>query len=120
MTKVYEAVPLHLVASINIRIIELLTPPTQHSEADSLITCRMHTVSLDDLPLYTALSYTRGDEGATESIVLNKKTVNVRRNLHDFLQEAQRRNFEGSLWIDALCIDQSKVSERNHQVAIMG
>jgi len=44
----------------------------------------------------------------------------VREKLRNFLQEARRRKHQGFLWIDALCIDQSNVDERNHQVAMMG
>jgi uncharacterized glyoxalase superfamily metalloenzyme YdcJ len=44
----------------------------------------------------------------------------VRQNLWDFLDQAQKVQYEDYLWIDALSIDQTNHSERDRQVAIMG
>ncbi|UPX20767.1 uncharacterized protein EKO05_0010988 [Ascochyta rabiei] len=46
----------------------------------------------------------------------------VLQNLFEFLCMAREGTFDLStpLWIDALCIDQTNLSERNHQVAQMG
>jgi hypothetical protein len=97
---------------------------------------------------YLALSYTWGSPNAGKSISIDGKSFEVRDNLWDFLNEActrgtftrrptptsehlrtMRMMFPGTcipgeeqdfLWIDAICIDQSQVEERNHQVAMMG
>ncbi|KAH6615385.1 heterokaryon incompatibility protein-domain-containing protein [Boeremia exigua] len=47
----------------------------------------------------------------------------ISENLHKFLQEVQiwaQRGFNQPLWIDAICIDQSCIVERGHQVQRMG
>lgn len=44
----------------------------------------------------------------------------VRQNLWDFLYRARANGITGYLWIDAICIDQTRVRERNHQVNVMG
>ena len=44
----------------------------------------------------------------------------MRRNLWDFLRVARHSYPSRPLWIDAICIDQASLSERNHQVAQMG
>jgi hypothetical protein len=41
-------------------------------------------------------------------------------NLWDFLHEARSRKDQRRLWVDALCINQSHIDEKNHQVGIMG
>jgi hypothetical protein len=61
-----------------------------------------------------------GETIADHTIEINGTTFLVRKNLWNFLDRAWKEDFEGYLWIDALCIDQTKVRERNHQVALMG
>jgi hypothetical protein len=120
MDDIYDAVPLAHGTSTNIRVIEILDSPA--GETDSLIACKFHTTSLNDAPAYTALSYTWGSPDDTRMIELDGKAFEVRRNLWDFLDEARRRKDTRSdrLWIDAICIHQAHVSERNHQVGMMG
>jgi hypothetical protein len=72
---------------------------------------------------YSALSYTWGDEPAEIPITVNESTFLVTPNLAAAL-EGLRNNakFGGksrTLWIDAICINQEDVNERNHQVAQM-
>jgi hypothetical protein len=47
----------------------------------------------------------------------------LRENLHDFLGQMQRLDekepSDEYLWIDQISIDQSKTSERNHQVQMV-
>ncbi|KAH7356247.1 heterokaryon incompatibility, partial [Pyrenochaeta sp. MPI-SDFR-AT-0127] len=76
---------------------------------------------LDDPPPYQALSYTWGDLATTNTITLNGTPFAVRENLCNFLnrwrQALQPMRF---LWIDAICINQESIPERNHQVGMMG
>ena len=44
----------------------------------------------------------------------------IRENLRDALRAVRDPNESRMLWIDALCIDQENVEERNHQVGLMG
>jgi hypothetical protein len=64
---------------------------------------------------YEALSYEWGDSDASRKILINGMKFFVRDNLWSALyhlrEESARR-----LWIDAICIDQDNVRERNHQV----
>src|SRR5690242_2728262 len=85
---------------------------------DDLVRCTMETFSLKTLPEYSALSYTWGPEHPTYTILVNGKTLSVRQNLFDFLQEIRHRR-EEYFFIDQICIDQSNHSERNNQVQLM-
>lgn len=78
---------------------------------------------------YTCLSYRWGTDHPTHRIIINGKAMYIRRNLHDFLtvqknkaSQSQERKLRSTpwLWIDALCIDQDNINERNHQVQQMG
>lgn len=69
---------------------------------------------------YVCLSYAWGDPGDEHPIRINDELIFVRRNLWDFLMAARKRFTFCRLWIDALCIDQANVGERNQQVQQMG
>lgn len=72
-------------------------------------------------PVYVALSYMWDHAHENVPIFCNGLIVEVGQNLRSFLQ--QFRKTAGSdgawLWIDALCINQDDISERNHQFGQM-
>lgn len=69
---------------------------------------------------YTALSYVWGSGVAVDTIVLNQFVVlPVRPNLHRALCALRRKDVPTVLWVDAICIDQAKIEERNDQVRLM-
>lgn len=82
---------------------------------------------IDTRPRYSALSYTWGEPEPCEAIVLDGQHFTVRQNLHDALQRLTSRArgrsrliAKGSLfWVDALCIDQSNLTERSQEVRMM-
>jgi hypothetical protein len=115
----YAHVQLPLGNSTTIRLLEIL--PAASEDDTAIISCKLHLASMGDS--YVALSYMWGTEEGQMAIELNGIKVNVRRNLWDCLHQAridQRTDGTLMLWIDALVIQQNVVSERNHQVALMG
>ncbi|KAL2065722.1 hypothetical protein VTL71DRAFT_3392 [Oculimacula yallundae] len=52
---------------------------------------QLFTVSLEDLPIYTALSYAWGTGAPDETIILDGKALPVSVNLHDALRELRAR-----------------------------
>lgn len=94
----------------------------EHS-ADSLAPLRseLYQVSLDDSNLqYTALSYTWGDPLVTTSIFINSIEIQVTLNLEAALRHIRHPLETVILWVDALCINQRDISEKNYQVRMMG
>ena len=73
---------------------------------------------LNGMP-YEALSYTWGTNEKPEQIILNGERLMVAKNLYSALQYLRFKNEDRILWIDAICIDQSHIAERNHQVGHM-
>lgn len=71
-------------------------------------------------PKYEALSYAWGNRTTTKVIHNLDKTIPVTANLHSALQHLRYENRSRKLWIDALCIDQNDIDERNQQVRLMG
>lgn len=95
--------------------------------AEGLVRCEMSQTTIE--AEYTCLSYRWGDDdpSTSKTILLKGMSFTVRQNLHDFLyltctehEMSPVVEANGKYWIDALCIDQSNASERNHQVAQMG
>jgi hypothetical protein len=107
----------------NIRLLGLL--PNKHEAAP--LRCKLRNYSLQKLGtrthLYEALSYTWGDlENDLEkrrSISVNKQNLAVTENLHAALLRLRDRSLERILWIDAICIDQENLEEREQQVRLM-
>ncbi|KAK5170979.1 uncharacterized protein LTR77_004123 [Saxophila tyrrhenica] len=85
------------------------------------IQCELRAFSLNDKPVFTALSYCWTKEPPTETIVLQGKPFPVRPNLYNYLHaRAQEGDASEWIFIDALCINQENVGERSEQVALMG
>lgn len=85
------------------------------------IRCKLSTRSLDiDKFTYHALSYLWGAETPSYTIQVDGKGFRVRENLWRFLRRAQRRFHDIPFFIDAICIDQTNLHERNQQVQMMG
>ncbi|PMD41093.1 hypothetical protein L207DRAFT_632593 [Hyaloscypha variabilis F] len=61
-----------------------------------------------------------GSELKTQTICINGSEISVRENLWLALQHLRWTSEARVLWIDALCIHQQNVHERNHQVSQMG
>lgn len=71
-------------------------------------------------PSYKALSYTWGAPEHSKTISLQGTTVSVRENLWQALRHLRSSEKELRLWIDAICINQTNIPERNQQVSRMG
>ncbi|KAN0108649.1 Heterokaryon incompatibility protein (HET) domain containing protein [Hyaloscypha variabilis] len=106
--------------------------------------CTLHIVSLDESTYFEGLSYVCGDPTITAPIQLRappRRTTDdaeqfpalsglveyedrntqwpVTTNLEAALRYLRHESEVRILWIDAICIDQSNIEERNHQVPLM-
>jgi hypothetical protein len=90
------------------------------NEDDPLVAQLAHSVMHDDVA-YHALSYTWGsnDDQAIYPILLNGQRFMIRKNLDRCLRELRHESSKINVWIDAVCIDQNSVSERNRQIPRM-
>jgi hypothetical protein len=103
----------------NIRLIHIL-PSIGYND---IIECKMtpsatyHSYRADFQP-YDALSYEWADARNVKEIILDGKTFYIRENLWHAMRRL-RSDKPVTFWIDAICIDQTNISERNHQVSQM-
>jgi len=100
----------------HIRLLEV-----QQGDSEQHVVCAMSVWPLESAPPYSAISYTWGDPALTTSITIDGRTMVVRQNGEYALQQTfaieKKKKY---VWVDAVCIDQTNVEERGHQVAIMG
>lgn len=114
MDNAYSHAPLDL-SGAYFRLVEL-----QPCGPADLIKCRLTTHALPpDCPEYIALSYMWDHVSPQDEIELNGVRFPVGHSLWTFLNQMRLDKKFGTYWIDALCIDQSNVQERNHQVQVM-
>jgi hypothetical protein len=83
------------------------------------IHCSLARVSLDDAPSYEALSYAWGPPRRTRLIYLNEVPWAITNNLESALRHLRYLDRPRVLWIDALCINQRDLLERNSQITHM-
>lgn len=79
-----------------------------------------HNVYSNEMAHYDALSYEWGDlRGPAHRIILNGQSFRVRENLFQALLCLRSIGVVEPIWVDAICINQEDIHERNHQVRIM-
>ena len=111
------------------------------------LACNISVFDLSDFPQYIALSYVWGSAVVQHEISLNGQPFLIHHNLYLALKsisrhvkagDVQPESADGSLqrtvstidaespprhwkyfWIDAVCINQTDILERNHQVRLM-
>ncbi|KAI0142238.1 heterokaryon incompatibility protein-domain-containing protein [Xylariaceae sp. FL1272] len=94
--------------------------------ANKLPAFSIHVISIHAQPKYSALSYVWGVNTASHEIALDYRPVLVGQNLYNFCFYLTQEFWEygppdiwNYIWVDALCIDQNNLMERNQQVAMM-
>ncbi|KAG7053450.1 HET domain-containing protein [Colletotrichum scovillei] len=92
-----------------------------HPGSTGEISCDIFEASLDSEGIipYEALSYAWGSIDLSASIIANGKTLRITNNLFTALTYLRDDHVSKVMWIDAVCIDQSNVAERGHQVGQM-
>lgn len=98
-----------------IRLLQLL--PAENLEAS--VQCQLTQVLLSDSPNYECLSYAWGSTDFTISIDLNGQSHFVTPNLDLAMRHIRLPTKVRTLWVDAICINQTDTVERNRQVSLM-
>lgn len=89
--------------------------------SEAAIACEMSsTTARESDRRYEALSYVWGDPRKAEIITVNGTQFPVTSSLHQSLTRLRYPDNDRSIWVDAVCINQSNLSERSLQVRRMG
>jgi hypothetical protein len=107
----------------SLRVLMLLPKETSQeakgaTEDHDHIVCELFPRTFASKPVYECLSYTWGTQPANKNITVNGQHFLVRENLFNALRQL-RRGEARPLWVDAICINQADIQERNAQVSLM-
>jgi hypothetical protein len=89
--------------------------------AEQPLLCSLHVTSLlsEPKPQYETVSYAWGDTSLRSTIFISGQNKDVPAGPQRVLQRMRLATKSRVLWIDAICIDQDNLSERDQQVSIM-
>jgi hypothetical protein len=85
----------------------------------AIIRSTMHHYQIESAPKFRALSYAWGPLHPRRQILVNGQHLSIRENLAQFFGIYVKEHSDDYLWVDQVCIDQTDVLERNHQVQLM-
>ncbi|TGO54994.1 hypothetical protein BCON_0098g00160 [Botryotinia convoluta] len=89
------------------------------NDEKELIQLSLHQTRLRNAPKYEALSYEWGTQTCDKPVLCDGQELRVKANLAAALERLQLADESRWMWIDAICIDQENILERNQQVTIM-
>lgn len=95
----------------------IVFPPAERSAP---LRAHLVTATTSEMPEYQALSYVWGDPTPVDAIICEDTPVLIAANLRDALLRIRSETETLIIWVDAICIDQRSLDEREHQVSIMG
>ncbi|KAI1089498.1 heterokaryon incompatibility protein-domain-containing protein [Rostrohypoxylon terebratum] len=98
----------------NIRILCIEPGPK-----DSPLECRLEERDLRTDKIEEALSYVWGDLKSDQDIKIDGSSFKVTANLKGILYSLRHEDAPRNIWIDAICINQSNLEEKGHQVRLM-
>jgi len=99
-----------------IRLLKLHPSLDHFSELHSEI---FHAQLSTSMKPYEALSYTWGDNKQTKQLLIGDNKLAITSNLDSALRRLRLTHEPRVLWVDAICINQSDISEKNIQVPLM-
>ena len=99
--------------------IRILNIEPHKGDESSPMVCSLLHVPLAAKQDYHALSYTWGSGAKTKSITLSGQSFAVSETLYSALIHLRQSNLRRAIWVDAICINQNEIPERNSQISRM-
>ncbi|CAM1510874.1 Fc.00g083870.m01.CDS01 [Cosmosporella sp. VM-42] len=98
----------------NIRLLTVIA-----DDFNTPLRSRLEEVSFKNAPKYIALSYVWGSPESGKSLQIDNRILSIQPNIFDALRRFRAVFGAFTIWIDAICINQSNLDERSAQVSIM-
>lgn len=114
----YQYEPLAL-SSSQFRVFTLLPSADRDAPLEGTLRIEMFQAEPRETCLYEALSYVWGTDMSSDTLRVNGAEMQITTNLAHALLYIRSACRPHDLWIDALCIDQQNLLEKNHQVGQM-
>jgi hypothetical protein len=83
------------------------------------IYCELKHVPMSQNPKYEALSYAWGGSSKSCQVYCDGSRVRITENLFSALRRLRFKDNNRCIWVDAICINQDDIPERNNQVSLM-
>ncbi|CAK1363364.1 unnamed protein product [Cercospora beticola] len=99
--------------------IRLLRFHPKGSKASRRDLIRLEFWRTDDAPPYAAISYTWGPEFPQKLLPVSGEMISVRLNSWYAIKQAYEEGSFMHVWIDSICVDQTNLEEKAHQVRLM-
>jgi hypothetical protein len=106
--------------SRSIRVLDLApSSQTQTTNTDELHGS-IRVISLSESPSFNALSYVWGSNTSRKhTLSLGSHKIEITQNCHDALQALRSGHGNLTIWVDAICINQSDISEKTQPILLM-
>lgn len=111
----YDYLPLPLCN--HIRLLDLKSDTSQAQLEASLFNCRIDDASVR--PSYTAVSYVWGDTTRVDTILIDGINFGITKSAAEVLRRLRQPDVVVTVWLDAICINQQDITERENQVSFM-
>lgn len=102
----------------DIRILELR--PAESFNDPLHLSLKQVSLEDHDRDRFEAVSYVWGAPRGRQEVICDNETIRVTTNCESLLRHLRLKTETRHLWVDALCINQSSTSDKNHQVPLMG
>jgi hypothetical protein len=95
--------------------------PLPRDASDAIDALLGYIEHVDGIPRleYSAISYTWGTKISLNTVTVDGYEQKITENLEVALRHLRQMQRRRTMWIDALCINQEDMSERNHQIQLM-
>jgi hypothetical protein len=113
----YRYTPLS--SNTSFRLFRLVRWQLTPSATPETFAIELFEASLEEPSPFEAVSYAWGKEGLNCTILCNGQSLRVSQTIVDLFQALSSTESIGILWIDAICINQASVAEKNAQVPKM-
>jgi hypothetical protein len=110
-SKSHEYTP--LTSETSFRLFRLAKSQSTPSATPDTFAIELFETSLENPPPYEAVSYAWGSNGLDCTVVCNGHQLRVAQTIVDFFQALSGTQSLRTLWIDAICIKQASVVEKN-------
>ncbi|ORY63492.1 heterokaryon incompatibility protein-domain-containing protein [Pseudomassariella vexata] len=87
---------------------------------DAELQCTIETVNLSDWPDFEAVSYVWGPPVFLKELFCDGSKISITPTLDQVLRRFRKKTEKLRLWVDAVCINQADIREKNQQVQRMG
>ncbi|KAK8085997.1 HET-domain-containing protein [Apiospora phragmitis] len=102
------------------QVIRLLYITPRKGSAAELHTYQLKHVSLDESPQFETISYCWGDPTPCRTVLIDGKELRLPRSSAAILEQISASSDQARvIWIDAVCVNQTDITERAHQVPLM-